>query len=105
MFSCFSSAASTSSFTSFVGVSCGSSAATYGGSVADEDLGRTLRRLRRLAVLTEEELAERSGVSVDVIRQLEQRRKTRQRVQPVVGSHRCSMWPEHTRTSGMPPER
>ncbi|CAM5293357.1 hypothetical protein SHIRM173S_02404 [Streptomyces hirsutus] len=32
----------------------------------------SLRRLRRLASLTQEELAERSGVSVDVIRQLEQ---------------------------------
>lgn len=34
-----------------------------------------LPRLRRLASLTQEELAERSGVSVDVIRQLEQGRK------------------------------
>ncbi|MFE9591146.1 helix-turn-helix domain-containing protein [Streptomyces sp. NPDC006294] len=39
------------------------------------NLGRTLRRLRRLAALTQEEPAERSGVSVDVIRQLGQRRK------------------------------
>lgn len=37
--------------------------------MASEALGRTLRRL---ASLTQEELAERSGVSVDVIRQLEQ---------------------------------
>jgi transcriptional regulator with XRE-family HTH domain len=43
--------------------------------VANEDLGRTVRRLRRLASLTQEELAGRSGVSVDVIRQLEQGRK------------------------------
>ncbi|MER7664520.1 MULTISPECIES: helix-turn-helix transcriptional regulator [unclassified Streptomyces] len=43
--------------------------------MANEDLGKTLRRLRRLASLTQEELAERSEVSVDVIRQLEQRRK------------------------------
>jgi transcriptional regulator with XRE-family HTH domain len=40
-----------------------------------ERLGEKLRRLRRLAKLTQEELAERSEVSVDVIRQLEQRRK------------------------------
>ncbi|MGW7594863.1 helix-turn-helix domain-containing protein, partial [Streptomyces rubiginosohelvolus] len=43
--------------------------------MANEHLGRTLRRLRRLAALTQEELAERSDVSVDVIRQLEQGRK------------------------------
>ena len=43
--------------------------------MANEELGRTLRRLRRLASLTQEELSERSDVSVDVIRQLEQRRK------------------------------
>ncbi|GAA3071098.1 hypothetical protein GCM10017562_42890 [Streptomyces roseofulvus] len=40
-----------------------------------EALGKTLRRLRRLAGLTQEELSERSSVSVNVIRQLEQRRK------------------------------
>lgn len=49
--------------------------AAYGGSVPTEDLGRSLRRLRRPASLTQEELAERSDVSVDVIRQLEQGRK------------------------------
>jgi transcriptional regulator with XRE-family HTH domain len=43
--------------------------------VANEHLGKTLRRYRRLAALTQEELAERSGVSVDVIRHLEQQRK------------------------------
>ncbi|TGN79788.1 XRE family transcriptional regulator [Streptomyces bauhiniae] len=43
--------------------------------MANDDLGRNLRRLRRLASLTQEELADRSDVSVDVIRQLEQGRK------------------------------
>lgn len=38
-------------------------------------LGDRLARLRRLAMLTQEELAERSGVSPDVIRKLEQHRK------------------------------
>ncbi|WP_327724754.1 helix-turn-helix transcriptional regulator [Streptomyces europaeiscabiei] len=40
-----------------------------------EHLGDRLARLRRLADLTQEGLAERSGVSVDVIRKLEQKRK------------------------------
>lgn len=38
-------------------------------------LGDRLARLRRLANVTQEDLAERSGVSVDVIRKLEQHRK------------------------------
>ncbi|MFF0449084.1 helix-turn-helix transcriptional regulator [Streptomyces sp. NPDC004609] len=40
-----------------------------------EHLGDRLSRLRRLADQTQEGLAERSGVSVDVIRKLEQKRK------------------------------
>lgn len=40
-----------------------------------EHLGDRLARLRRLADLTQEGLAERSGVSVDVVRKLEQHRK------------------------------
>ncbi|MBB5120040.1 DNA-binding protein [Streptomyces eurocidicus] len=40
-----------------------------------EHLGDRLARLRRLAGLTQEGLAERSGVSVDVVRKLEQKRK------------------------------
>ncbi|MCF6470643.1 helix-turn-helix transcriptional regulator [Nonomuraea sp. MG754425] len=40
-----------------------------------EHLGDRLASLRRLADLTQEELAELSGVSVDVVRKLEQRRK------------------------------
>lgn len=46
----------------------------YAGHMA-EHLGDRLARLRRLSDLTQEGLAERSGVSVDVIRKLEQRRK------------------------------
>ncbi|MQS36142.1 helix-turn-helix domain-containing protein [Streptomyces katsurahamanus] len=40
-----------------------------------EHLGDRLGRLRRLSDLTQDGLAERSGVSVDVIRKLEQKRK------------------------------
>lgn len=40
-----------------------------------EHIGDRLRRLRRLAGLTQEELAERAGLSVDVLRRLEQKRK------------------------------
>jgi transcriptional regulator with XRE-family HTH domain len=40
-----------------------------------EHLGDRMARLRRMARLTQEELAERSGVSVDVVRKLEQKRK------------------------------
>jgi transcriptional regulator with XRE-family HTH domain len=43
--------------------------------MASEHLGDQLARLRRLADLTQEALAERSGVSVDVVRKLEQHRK------------------------------
>lgn len=52
--------------------------ATVGGrSLGDmsEHLGDRLARLRRLADLTQEGLAERSSVSVDVVRKLEQKRK------------------------------
>lgn len=42
---------------------------------ASGHLGDRLARLRRLADLTQESLSERSGVSVDVIRKLEQHRK------------------------------
>ncbi|MFI2431858.1 helix-turn-helix domain-containing protein [Streptomyces sp. NPDC018693] len=41
-----------------------------------EHLGDKLRRLRRLSGLTQEELAARSGVSVDVVKKLEQKRKS-----------------------------
>ncbi|MGH3158348.1 MAG: helix-turn-helix domain-containing protein [Streptosporangiaceae bacterium] len=46
------------------------------GPAADEmDLGDRLSKLRRMAGLTQEQVAERSGMSVDVIRKLEQHRK------------------------------
>lgn len=41
-----------------------------------EHLGDKVRRLRRLSSQTQEELAERSGVSADVVRKLEQKRKS-----------------------------
>lgn len=45
--------------------------------IADDrrHLGDRLARLRRLADVTQESLAERSGISVDVIRKLQQHRK------------------------------
>jgi transcriptional regulator with XRE-family HTH domain len=76
--------------------------AAYGGTVANEDLGRTLRRLRRLAALTQEELAERSGVSVDVIRQLEQRRKHSARL-PTLHALANGLGVELTTLLGDPP--
>jgi transcriptional regulator with XRE-family HTH domain len=44
-------------------------------SVAAEHLGERLARLRRARDLTQDALAERAGVSVDVVRKLEQQRK------------------------------
>lgn len=74
----------------------------YRGSVANDDLGRTLRRLRRLASLTQEELAERSDVSVDVIRQLEQRRKHSARL-PTLHALANGLGVELTTLLGDPP--
>ncbi|MBC2908164.1 helix-turn-helix domain-containing protein [Streptomyces cupreus] len=70
--------------------------------MANEDLGRTLRRLRRLASLTQEDLAERSGVSVDVIRQLEQRRKHSARL-PTLHALANGLGVELTTLLGDPP--
>ncbi|WP_435175882.1 helix-turn-helix domain-containing protein [Actinacidiphila sp. bgisy145] len=70
--------------------------------MANEDLGRTLRRLRRPAGLTQEELAERSGVSVDVIRQLEQRRKHSARL-PTLHALANGLGVELTTLLGDPP--
>jgi len=70
--------------------------------VANEDLGRTLRRLRRLASLTQEELAERSDVSVDVIRQLEQGRKHSARL-PTLHALADGLGVELTTLLGDPP--
>ncbi|MFL4902761.1 helix-turn-helix domain-containing protein [Streptomyces sp. MMS24-I2-30] len=41
-----------------------------------EHLGAKVKRLRKISDLTQEELAERSGLSVDVIRKLEQRQRS-----------------------------
>lgn len=70
--------------------------------MANEHLGRTLRRLRRLAALTQEELAERSGVSVDVIRQLEQQRKHSARL-PTLHALANGLGVELTTLLGDPP--
>ncbi|MDH3032646.1 helix-turn-helix domain-containing protein [Streptomyces griseoincarnatus] len=70
--------------------------------MANDDLGRTLRRLRRLASLTQEELASRSGVSVDVIRQLEQRRKHSARL-PTLHALANGLGVELTTLLGDPP--
>ncbi|HEY9327745.1 MAG TPA: helix-turn-helix transcriptional regulator [Streptomyces sp.] len=70
--------------------------------MANEDLGRTLRRLRRLASLTQEELAERSDVSVDVIRHLEQGRKHSARL-PTLHALANGLGVELTTLLGDPP--
>lgn len=74
----------------------------YRGGVANEELGRTLRRLRELASLTQEELAERSGVSVDVIRHLEQGRKHSARL-PTLHALANGLGVELTTLLGDPP--
>ncbi|MFI1953509.1 helix-turn-helix domain-containing protein [Streptomyces xinghaiensis] len=71
-------------------------------AASNQDLGRTLRRLRRLASLTQEELAERSGVSVDVIRQLEQGRKHSARL-PTLHALAGGLGVELTTLLGDPP--
>jgi transcriptional regulator with XRE-family HTH domain len=70
--------------------------------MASEHLGKTLRRLRRLADLTQEELAERSGVSVDVVRQLEQQRKHSARL-PTLHALANGLGVELTTLLGDPP--
>ncbi|WP_340556380.1 helix-turn-helix domain-containing protein [Streptomyces sp. GSL17-111] len=70
--------------------------------MANEHLGKTLWRLRRLAALTQEELAERSGVSVDVIRQLEQQRKHSARL-PTLHALANGLGVELTTLLGDPP--
>ncbi|MFF1360674.1 helix-turn-helix domain-containing protein [Streptomyces sp. NPDC058297] len=70
--------------------------------MANDDLGRTLRRLRRLASLTQEELAERSDMSVDVIRQLEQGRKHSARL-PTLHALANGLGVELTTLLGDPP--
>jgi len=65
-------------------------------------LGDRLARLRRLAGLTQEEVAERSGVSVDVVRKLEQHRKHSARL-PTLHALAKGLGTEVTTLLGDPP--
>ncbi|MER5770793.1 helix-turn-helix domain-containing protein [Streptomyces sp. NPDC001985] len=67
-----------------------------------EHLGDRLGRLRRLSGQTQEGLAERSGVSVDVIRKLEQQRKHSARL-PTLHSLARGLGVELTALLGDPP--
>ncbi|MCX5349185.1 helix-turn-helix domain-containing protein [Streptomyces mirabilis] len=67
-----------------------------------EHLGDRLARLRRLADLTQEGLAERSGVSVDVVRKLEQKRKHSARL-PTLHALSQGLGVELTALLGDPP--
>ncbi|MFF7728597.1 helix-turn-helix domain-containing protein [Streptomyces sp. NPDC008001] len=70
--------------------------------MATEHLGDRLGRLRRLADLTQEGLSERSGVSVDVVRKLEQRRKHSARL-PTLHALAKGLGVELTALLGDPP--
>ncbi|MGK4582018.1 helix-turn-helix domain-containing protein [Kitasatospora sp. HPMI-4] len=70
--------------------------------MATEHLGDRLSRLRRLADLTQEGLAEKSGVSVDVVRKLEQRRKHSARL-PTLHALAKGLGVEVTSLLGDPP--
>lgn len=76
-----------------------SNGATVGGS---GHLGDRLARLRRLADLSQEILAERSGISVDGIRKLEQHRKHSVRL-PILHKLATGLGVEVTALSGDPP--
>lgn len=65
-------------------------------------MGDRLARLRRLAGLTQEQVAERSGVSVDVIRKLEQHRKHSARL-PTLHALARGLGAEVTALLGDPP--
>ncbi|WP_371792400.1 helix-turn-helix domain-containing protein [Streptomyces sp. NBC_01471] len=67
-----------------------------------EHLGDKIGRLRRLADLTQEGMAERSGVSVDVIRKLEQKRKSSARL-PTLHALAKGLGVELTTLLGDPP--
>lgn len=67
-----------------------------------EHLGDRLAHLRRLADLTQEELAEKSGVSVDVVRKLEQHRKHSARL-PTLHALASGLGVELTGLMGDPP--
>ncbi|MEV8391095.1 MULTISPECIES: helix-turn-helix transcriptional regulator [unclassified Streptomyces] len=68
----------------------------------NEHLGVKLRRARKLAGLTQEGLSERADVSVDVIRQLEQRRKGSARL-PTLHALSKGLGVELTSLLGDPP--
>ncbi|NEA59226.1 helix-turn-helix transcriptional regulator [Streptomyces sp. SID13666] len=70
--------------------------------MASEHLGDRLSRLRRLADLTQEGLAERSSVSVDVVRKLEQKRKNSARL-PTLHALALGLGVELTSLLGDPP--
>ncbi|MEU0739345.1 helix-turn-helix transcriptional regulator [Streptomyces sp. NPDC006134] len=70
--------------------------------MGSEHLGDRLARLRRLADLTQEGLAERSGVSADVIRKLEQKRKHSARL-PTLHALSRGLGVELTALLGDPP--
>ncbi|MET8111146.1 helix-turn-helix domain-containing protein [Streptomyces prasinus] len=67
-----------------------------------EHLGDRLARLRRLADLTQEVLAERSGISVDVVKKLEQKRKHSARL-PTLHALAKGLGVELTALLGDPP--
>ncbi|MDH6129007.1 helix-turn-helix transcriptional regulator [Kitasatospora sp. GP82] len=70
--------------------------------MASEHLGDRLARLRRLADLTQEGLAEKSGVSADVVRKLEQKRKHSARL-PTLHALAKGLGVEVTSLLGDPP--
>ncbi|MET7528785.1 helix-turn-helix domain-containing protein [Streptomyces goshikiensis] len=70
--------------------------------MATEHLGDRMAKLRRAADLTQEGLSERSGVSVDVIRKLEQHRKHSARL-PTLHSLASGLGVELTALLGDPP--
>ncbi|MDJ0340491.1 helix-turn-helix domain-containing protein [Streptomyces sp. H10-C2] len=70
--------------------------------MANDHLGDRIGRLRRMADLTQEGLAERSGVSVDVVRKLEQKRKHSARL-PTLHALAKGLGVEVTSLLGDPP--
>lgn len=78
------------------------SAPSNGHAANGVHLGDRLARLRRLAGLTQEQVAERSGISVDVIRRLEQHRKHSARL-PTLHALAGGLGVELTSLLGDPP--
>lgn len=70
--------------------------------MASQHLGERLARLRRARDLTQESLAERAGVSVDVVRKLEQQRKHSARL-PTLHKLATGLGVELTTLLGEPP--